>query len=586
MVLSDSARQRLVLVLVGALQGVVSWLTAKYWPTEPHAAAVLASILTFTLIFGWTFQLLWRGRHIARLLSVVVSVAAVFALVALWVWWQLPGQNPLYHGDSYRTFTFILASAVAVYVLIPFGQIFYNSGRFSFSYMELFRHSWNTPFIILVATMFTGLYWTLIYLWGALFGLLAIEFFKELFSSAPFVHVTTYLILGLGLALGKESNKIINTLRRITLLVFRTLMPLLAFIALLFLATLPVTGLQPLWDTKAASPLLLILLLLTILFINAVLQDGSGAKPYTLWVRKGVEGMLLAMPVFAALALYAIGLRIAQYGITPDRLYTVLIVIITGLYALGYAAAVPARQAVWLGVMRPVNVAVSLIIVGSAVLLHTPVLDPLGWSARNQYARLVEGKVDAEEFDYGSLRFRFGHAGYAKLKALQKLRDHAQANVIRDKIAITLEAKSYYSWREGRVPRYSMHDVRERISSLLPEKRLPTEFLKYMTTTHRELVSTCMTSDGCFVFLQNLDDDPGDEYVFIPPGGSHRDVLVFDRVGVSWKRVAKLIDKNGRRPWPGTLIDELRNANIELVTPKFGNMKVGDSFYFVNELKE
>lgn len=288
--------------------------------------------------------------------------AAFFVLATLWVWWQRPGEGTLFQGDSFRLPTLAVASLLSLYILLPFIQIFQESGRPIFPYSELFCHSWNNFFIAAIGFLFAGLFWGLINLWVALFNLVGISFFKDVFYSTPFVSISLPAMFGFGIALGKENGAIINTLRRITLAIFRSLLPLLAFVGLLFLAALPFTGLQPLWDTKSASPLLLSVLLLTMLFINSVFQDGTGSRPYPDWVRRGVEGLLLVMPIFSGLIFYAIGLRIAQYGLTPDRFYVVLFAVVTGLYGLGYAVSAIKQSTVWMALMRPVNIGMSLLI--------------------------------------------------------------------------------------------------------------------------------------------------------------------------------------------------------------------------------
>ena len=76
-------------------------------------------------------------------------------------------------------------------------------------------------------------------------------------------------------------------------------------IVLSFLAILPFTGLALLWATKWASSILLALLLLILLFVNAVFQDGKGTRPYGTLVRRGVEAMLMAMPILVGLTIYS-----------------------------------------------------------------------------------------------------------------------------------------------------------------------------------------------------------------------------------------------------------------------------------------
>jgi hypothetical protein len=495
----------------------------------------------------------------------------------------LPPAGVPYAGDGYRIATFVVAATLGVYILLPFGRIYYETGRFSFPYTELFRHSWNTPFIVAIGFLFLGLYWTLVVLWAELFRILGMSFFRDVFYSAPFVHMTSYTTFGLGLAVGKESHGVINTLRTITLRVFRILTPLLAFIALLFLAALVFTGLQPLWETRAASPLLLNLLALSVLFINAVFQDGSEERPYPTWVRRGVEGMLVALPIFSGLILYSIGLRIQQYGLTPDRLYVVLAGIVFSLYGLGYAAAVVRRGAVWIGLIRPINIGVALFVVALAIAVHTPVLDPLGWSARNQYQRLIEGMADPKDFDYGALRFLMGRAGYSKLEALERAESLPNALLIRAHVTAAKSAESYYALRKARPPKQLTEPelLKGRLEVLPKGAEASDRLLQAIVEKHSGGADNCVRVAGCLLYAVNLDEDPENEYLLVPPLLAYDSITIFDQGTDGWEKIGSLVLRRGTWIKPAELIDKLRASEIELITPIYRDIRIGDSVYGV-----
>ena len=584
--LNDTQTSRLALASIGLLQGLTSWLVVGFWPSVPQNAALLVAVLVFVLISGLTFQLTWQGRRVLRLVALSGVLGVVWSLVALWVWWQLPPTGVRYSGDGYRIATFVFAAVLGVYILLPFGRIYYETGRFSFPYTELFRHSWNTPFIVAIGFLFVGLYWTLVILWAELFNILGVSFFRDVFYSAPFVHMTSYTTFGLGLAVGKESHRVINTLRSITLQVFRMLMPLLAFIALLFLVALAFTGLQPLWGTRAASPLLLSLLAFSVLFINAVFQDGSGERPYPSWVRRGVEGMLVTMPIFAGLILYSIGLRIQQYGLTPDRLYAVLAAVIFSLYGLGYAAAVIRRGPVWISLIRPINIGVALFVVALAIAVHTPILDPLGWSARNQYQRLIEDKADPRDFDYGALRFLMGRAGHVKLEALARVESHPNAQLIRERVAAVKAADSYYSLRKVRpAKQLTVRKLKGQLEVLPRPVEVPDRLLQAIVEKHNSGADNCVRVGGCLLYAVNLDEDLENEYLLIPPLLSYDSITIFDQGTYGWEKIGSLVLRRGTWIKPAELIDKLRASEIELITPKYRNIKIGDSVYGVHKRK-
>ncbi len=562
---------RLTLAGIGLLQGVVFWIAYDLWPAEPRAAAWSASLVALVAVFGLVVQFAWTGARRSRLLVTASAVAVPFALVTLWVWWQLPGKDAPYQGDPFRQGTFVAASVVALYVLMPFVQVFQESGRPWFPYADLYRHSWNNLFVAAIAYLFAGVFWGLIALWAGLFHLIGVSFFERVFFSAPFSIITLSATNGLGIALGRENDRILNTLRRVSAAVFHALMPLLALIALLFLAALPFTGLKPLWDTRSASPILLTALGLTILFINGIFQDGAVARPYPTWLRRGVEGTLLVAPVFSVLTLYAIGLRIGQYGLMPERLYVVVFALIAGLYSVGYAFAVVRSGDVWMGPMRAVNVGMALLVAAVALLLHTPVLDPLAWSARSQYARLVQGRVDPSRVDYGALRFQLGHAGHARLMRLARIDGRPDADVIRKEVASVRSAQSYYAWSADRGGGVTAGDLKV----LTPAGQLPEGLLDAARTTEY-VMKACAENKDCVVFAVNVDNDPDDEYVFVM-SGSADGLPLYDRTSERrWVQVGELQLEGPARPERHALVEAIKGSRVAAVPPVYRDVKIAD----------
>jgi hypothetical protein len=79
-----------------------------------------------------------------------------------------------------------------------------------------------------------------------------------------------------------------------------------------------------------------------------------------------------------------------------------------------------------------------------ALAMLTPLADPYGYSARAQVARLAHGKVSAEAFDYGYLKFQLGKPGRAALEDVRAIKGHPEQAVIASKLAATDKATSYW----------------------------------------------------------------------------------------------------------------------------------------------
>ena len=128
-------------------------------------------------------------------------------------------------------------------------------------------------------------------------------------------------------------------------------------------------------------------------------------------------------------------LRILQYGFTPERYYAIVFAIVLGGYSVGYAWSVVRAGSVWLGNIRRFNVALSVVVLGLALALHSPLMDPLKRSAEDQERRFLNGAVDVKHFDFGSMRFELGHHGQAVLDRLALLKDHPAREQITAQLA-------------------------------------------------------------------------------------------------------------------------------------------------------
>ncbi|RMF97727.1 MAG: DUF4153 domain-containing protein, partial [Gammaproteobacteria bacterium] len=376
-----------------------------------------------------------------RLWTLASAAALPFALIAWWVGLQLPSpaeQELLGRGDELRVYTWITATSLSLYIAMPFLQIFQCRGRFEFPYPALCERAWSNQHIGLLASGFVAVLWLLLGLWAALFRLLDIDFFSELFAKPVFIATVTGAASGFGLALGRERERVIASMRGITLAMLRSLLPLVAGVALLFLAALASGGLALLWSTRSPASLLLSWSALLLVMINAAWGDGR-EPPTAAWFRRLTEAGIVAMLLFVCIAGYGLAVRIQHYSLTPPRLYGAVAATILGLHAIGYLWARLDRHGPWLGRLPAVNLGLAPLVVAVAMLLHTPPFDPLRISARAQAERLIDGRVSAAEFDFYYMYHDLGRAGAEWLAKLAALESHPEAAAIRRGIAAARE---------------------------------------------------------------------------------------------------------------------------------------------------
>jgi len=404
-------------LLIGLCQGGLFALTCNAMGEQ-----YLAPLWTFVAVLGLFVQFTWNSPRPRAGLAAGAVLAAVWAACAWWVWWRLALDGFEGLNQDSRVYTFLPGLMVGQVVLLPFVQCWLEEGGRRFPYPCLFRNAWDGALILGVGALFTGGFWAVIALWAGLFSLLEVKFFGDVFFTQEFVLLSIPAAFGLGVAVGRERERVVNALKDIIFAMSRLLLPLLAGVFVLFLAAMLFTGLQPLWNTNHAAATLIGLQAALILFFNGVVQD-QGRLPFGRGLALLTELALALMPVLFALSAVALWLRINQYGLTPDRVLAVLSCGVLGLYGLGYAVAVAMRRLARrpdLRPLEPVNKALAWLGVAVLLAVHTPLLDPLRLAAESQCQRLLSGVTDPAEFDYHSLYTQYDDYGRKRFLRIQE----------------------------------------------------------------------------------------------------------------------------------------------------------------------
>jgi hypothetical protein len=567
-----TSRDRLAFALIGLVQGIVFWYAHEYSPEAGAGRALVMAAAFFAGAAGLVAHVVWTGSSPSRLAAIALGLGALVAALTWWVFAQVPAPGARYEGDAFRIFTWSCAAFLTLYVLVPFAQIFQRTGRFEFPYRDLSFHAWTNFFVGVMGAIYVAVFFILTRLWGALFDLIGIRLFSNIFESSGFNYLSLATVFGLGLAAGREGARFTDAGRTAALAVFRLLMPLLATILLLFVGTLPFTGLTALWETGYASALLLSLSALVVLFLNAVFEDGERPPPYTPMLRHWVEASVVALPIVGAITAYSIWLRVDQYGLSPDRVYAIVFCLVTNLFALGYAAAVFRRHAPWMGLLRPLNVALALTVVAIALLLHTSALDPLRWSARNQVARLLEGRVPADQFDFASLRFKLGHVGDEALARLETDTRHPAHTTIARRIDLARKLAFYEAEPGGR--EITDDDLR----ALTPLSAVPEGFALHLDDDwNMQYRDACVPANPCLVFAIDFDADGALEHCVAAPPGRYADkpTLCFSRTPEGWRQIGNLVSDAGGSVAPS----ELLAGGAKTSAPRYSEVKIGKRFF-------
>jgi hypothetical protein len=344
------------------------------------------------------------------------TVGAVL-LVLLWLLAGYAGSQCADGAEDEVFGPYAAAMTVALFVLTPYLQVWRDHRRLP--YALLFHRAWDNALTLAAAAVFAAAGWAILWLWASLFKIVHLRFFADLFFEARFAFPVTGLFAGLGVMLGRTQSGALRSLLNVCLALGRALLPLIALVAVIFLPTLAFTGLQPLWDTRHATPLLLCLVFGTVSLVNSVFQDGNAAAPYGRALRLLVNLALLSLPAYALIAAISLQLRIAQHGWSVDRLWAAVLLGFALLYALGYAIAALRRSGSWLVWLAPVNRLVALALVAVLLLTQSPLFNLRAISVHSQLARVERGDLPLDKLDLPYFRWQLGTPGITALKQLQ-----------------------------------------------------------------------------------------------------------------------------------------------------------------------
>ena len=405
-----------IMAAVGAAGGLLVHVLTDgltYAPV-PTPGTILRQSLAAGIGIGTITFLITAER---RRLPWAAGFAVAWGLIMALVGYSTSAYN---RGGELVEFPF-LSGLLAIAVASPLFQTLRDEGRRLLPYSLVHRYAWTDAIIGGASLAFTGLTFLLAFLLGALFDAIGIPVLKDLLQEGWFNWPLAGAAFGSASAVLREKDPLLGTLQRLVMLVFSVLAPVLAGALAIYLVALPVTGFGGLWKSGLPeTPLLLSTAAFAVVFLNAIIGDSpddrSGGK---LW--RITEGVLLfAVLPLGALALVSMGLRVGQYGWTPERLWGV----ITCLVAIAYGAA-----AWWAWIrgrgafdvqLRESQKWLAVGLCALALFLALPIVDFGSISARSQLARLESGTVKAEEFDWAAMAFDFGPSGRRVLERISR----------------------------------------------------------------------------------------------------------------------------------------------------------------------
>lgn len=513
------------MIFIGLLQGTLCYLLMTY--LAPHndgwlfygmpATIAITSALLLTVV-SFKQHALWYWM---ALIFVVVLAMSV------WLKWQVEDSDKWRQHEVFMFYGWRLL--LMAMLALPWIQYSLHVSREQARYPHFYRQLWLNALTLLIVFVANGLFWLVLLLWSEMFKLVGIPFFSTLFFDTDwFGYVAFGLITALAVVLARTQSRLVTAVQKLLTFIATGLLPLVALLALMFILTLPFTGLEAISQRVSAAGLMSTLTLLLLLLMAIVREPQKEALPYPGALRYLIKCSLIVAPIYMLIAGWSLWVRIQQYGWTPERLYGVLVVVVLLVWSFGYLASILRRGRNPLELQGPVILGVSLLALGLLVLLSSPVIDAWRISVNSHMGLYHSGKIKPDQVSLYMLDHS-GKPGRAALEALQK------------DVAFNQDSKrrrDLNSLLQGRRDPVKELSATQLVSKVViaPGSQKPDDAFWAFVKTQGYRITSCAEQNACVLVSQDLNADGHPEQVLYAFGDGES--LVFGMQKNKWDLLA------------------------------------------------
>lgn len=415
-----SPSTRVAVVLAGALQGVICYVITWYieYAKLPSDTLWLMCVVPATVVMTTTLSLAMTSFRKPFLWLSLGMIGAAVAGMGGWLKWSVAGLDNWDTRNAVLLFGFHLL--LMTLLLLPWLQRRLETAPTDAFYRDFNDKNWHNALTFLLVFVSNGLFWLVLFLWTELFKLIGISFFDRLFFNSDwFISVAIGVVSASAAVLARMQVRLILALQNLLTLIATGLLPLMAALALLFIGILPFVGLEAVSARISAAGLLTTLALLLLLLVTVVWHPQRQKLPYFSPLRGMIHLAVIIAPAYPVLAGWALWLRIAQYGWSPERLYGVLITIVALVWTVGFCLSVLFYRRDPQRLQAHITPTTGLLALIFLVLVHTPVLDPWRISVESHMARYQDGRINAD---------MLSNTGRKGREAMQMLQNDPQFN--------------------------------------------------------------------------------------------------------------------------------------------------------------
>ncbi|AXE02000.1 DUF4153 domain-containing protein [Salmonella enterica subsp. houtenae] len=487
------------MMLTGLLQGVLCYLLMAWlvpqnsdWLFYGMPATIALSSMLLLTVVSFKQGALWGW--LALIFMVVLAMSG-------WLRWQVEAVDKWRQAEL--LWLYGLRLVLMAMLVLPWMQYQLHSQTGSARYPQFYMRLWHNVLTLFIALAANGLFWLVLLLWSALFKLVGIRFFSTLFfETEGFIYVAIGLITALAVILARTQSRLVAAVQKLLTLIATGLLPVVSLLALLFIVTLPFTGLAAISARVSAAGLLSTLTLMLLLLVAIVNEPQKRVLPYPRALRGMISASLCVAPIYMLLAGWALWVRIQQYGWTPDRLYGALTVFVLLIWSFGYLSGLLRRGRDPGERQGKVILSVSLLTLVILLLLASPVLDVWRISVNSHMARYHSGKITADQVSLYMLEHS-GKTGQEALKSL--LDDETFTQDIKRKRELT-------TFLQGNKASPTADDL-ARVVMMAPGSQKPDAAFWTFVKEQNYSAASCFEQDACVLVSQDLNGDGQPEQV-------------------------------------------------------------------------
>jgi hypothetical protein len=544
-----SARVGAARLGIGLLQGLALYLLYRAvqdatWPA--NVPLLFAPLLLVALLVPVILGASLGQMHARQALAWTCASAVIIAALGVYDIWRNADQAvaaavapaTANRGAGLPSPLLFMFTAVGFFIAHALVAAAVRERRRIASYPAYFETAWMLAVQLAFSALFVGVVWLVLVLGAQLFMLVKLRFLEELIKKAWFAIPVSTLALACAMHLTDVRPAIVRGIRSLLLVLMSWVLPVMTLIVGGFIASLPFTGLAPLWATRHAVAVLLGAAAAFVVLVNAAYQDGDASASVAPVIRVSARAASILLVPLTAIAVYALALRVGDYGWTSERIIAAACLLVASCYALGYAASAASGR---LAVTASVNVATAFVVLATLLALFSPVADPARLSVNNQLARLAAGKVSAAKFDFVYLRFEGARYGREALARLDATATGPDAALVRARIAAARTVAGRWQAAQAEL---APANIAANLQVWPHGARLPDSFLRndWSAVPNLPRYPECLQHAGqtCDAYLLDLSGDGKPEIVVIGTVRTGGAAVLGEDAHGKWGAVGKL----------------------------------------------